>query len=219
MPGFPVLHCLPKFAQTHVHWVSDAIQPFSSSVDLFSCPQPFPASGSFPISQLFASGDQSIRASASVLSMNLQCWFPLGLIGLISLLAKGHARVFSSTTVQKHEFFGVQPSLWSNSHIHPYIHDYWTWLFSPCPMIVRGLCVLAAPHEPCEGRVRVSQLCAQHHAWANMGPRRVEERLSPLRSASAKTMGFLFLRNCSEWNLPLFFFYLNVRYFIDVLMW
>ena len=91
MPDFPVLHHLPEFAQTRVHWVSDAI---SSSVTPFSCPQSFPASESFPISWLFASGGQSIGASASVLPMNIQNWLPLGLTGLI-LLSKGHVWVVS----------------------------------------------------------------------------------------------------------------------------
>ena len=95
----------------------------SSSADPFSsCLQSSPASGSFLISQFFASGGQSIGVSASVLPMNIQDWFPLGLTGWISLLSKGLSRVFSSTTVQKHQFFGIQLSLWSNSHI---LHDYW----------------------------------------------------------------------------------------------
>ena len=96
----------------------------SSSVVLFSsCPQSFPASGSFPMSRLFASGGQSIgaSASASVLPMNIQDWFPLGWTGLIALLSKGLSRLFSSTTIWKHQFFSAQPSLWSNSCIH-------TWL-------------------------------------------------------------------------------------------
>ena len=95
----------------------------SSSVVPFSHLQSFPASGSFLTSQVFASGGQSIRASvsASVLQMNIQGWFPLGLNGLISLQSKRLSGVFSSTTVQKHQFFGTQSSLWSNSHIH-------TWL-------------------------------------------------------------------------------------------
>ena len=71
----------------------------------------------FPMSQLFASGGQSIGASASVLPMNIQGLFPLGWAGLISLLSKGLSRVFSSTTVQKHQSFGTQPSSWFNSHI------------------------------------------------------------------------------------------------------
>ena len=88
-PGFPVLHHLLEFAQTHVQWISDAIQP-SSVVPFSSCLQSFPASGSFQMSQLFTSSGQSIgpSASASVLPMNIQGWFPLGLTGLISLLSK-----------------------------------------------------------------------------------------------------------------------------------
>ena len=85
-----------------------------------SGPQSFPASGSFPVSQLFASGGQSIGASASVLPMNIQGWFTLRLTGLISLLCKGLSRVSSSTTIQKHQFFGTQPSLWSQLS-HPYM--------------------------------------------------------------------------------------------------
>ena len=91
--------------------ISSSVAPFSS------CLQYFPASESFSMSWLFASGDQTIRASASVLPMHIQGWFPLGLIDLISLQSKGLSRVFSSTTVQKHQFFSTQPSLWSNSHI------------------------------------------------------------------------------------------------------
>ena len=85
-----------------------------------SCLQSFPASGSFPVSQFFASGGQSIGAStsASVLSMNIQDWFPLGWTGWISLQSKGLSRVFSNTIVQKHQFFSTQLSLQFNSHIH-----------------------------------------------------------------------------------------------------
>ena len=98
--------------------ISSSVAPFSS------CPQSFPGSRSFPINGLFASGGQSIRASASasVLPMNIQGWFPLGLIGLISLLSKGLSRVFSSTTDQKHQFFSAQPYIWSTLTS---IHDYW----------------------------------------------------------------------------------------------
>ena len=105
-----------------LHWwyhptISPSVVCFSSHL------QSFPASGSFPMSQFFASGDQSIgvSASASVLPMNIQDWFPLGLTGWISLQSKGLSRVFSNNTVQKHQFFSTQHSLWSNSHIH-------TWL-------------------------------------------------------------------------------------------
>ena len=96
---------------------SSSITPFSSSL------QSFPASGSFPVSWFFASGGQSIGAStsASVIPVNIWDWFPLGWTGWISLLSKGLSRVFSNTTVQKHQFFSVQLSFWSNSHIH-------TWL-------------------------------------------------------------------------------------------
>ena len=84
--------------------ISSSVVPFSS------CPQSFPASGSFPMSQLAASGGQSagVSASTSVLPMNMQDWFLLGLTGLISLQSKGLSRVFSNTTVQKHQFFGAQ---------------------------------------------------------------------------------------------------------------
>ena len=92
----------------------------SFSVIPFSCLQSFPASGSFPMNQFFASGVQSIGAlaSASVLPMNIQDWFLLGLTGLISFLSKRLSRVLSNTTVQNHQFFGAQPYLWSNSHIY-----------------------------------------------------------------------------------------------------
>ena len=93
----------------------------SSSVVLFSCLQSFPVSGSLQMSQLFASGGQSTGVSTSILPMNIQDSFNLEWTGWISLLSKGLSRVFSNTTVQKHQFFGTQLSLWSNSHIH-------TWL-------------------------------------------------------------------------------------------
>ena len=94
--------------------ISSSVVPFSS------CPQSFTASGSFQMSQLFAWGGQSIgvSASASVLPMHTQDWSLLGWTGWISLQSKGLSRVFSNTTVQKHQFFGTQPSSQSNSHIH-----------------------------------------------------------------------------------------------------
>ena len=97
--------------------ISSSVVPFSSH------PQSFPASGFFPVSQFFASGGQSIgvSASASVLPMDTQDWSPLGWTGWISLQSKGLSRVFSNTTVQKHQFFGTQLFLFSNSHIY-------TWL-------------------------------------------------------------------------------------------
>ena len=97
-------------------WCHPAI---SSSVVPFSPLQSFPSSGSFQISQFYISDGQSIEvsASASVLPVSIQEWFSLGLIGLISLLSKGLSGVFSNTTIQKHQFFCAQPSLWSNSHM------------------------------------------------------------------------------------------------------
>ena len=103
------------------HWCHpttlSSVAPFSSWL------QSFPASESFQMSQFFTSGGQSIgtSASATVLPINIQDWFPLGLTSLISLQSKGLSRVFCNTTVQKHQFFSTQPSLWSTSHIH-------TWL-------------------------------------------------------------------------------------------
>ena len=90
----------------------------SSVISFSSCLQSSPASGSFPTSWLFTSGGQSILASAPDLPMNIQDWFPLGLTGLISLQSEGLSRVFSNTTVQKHQFFSTKTFLWSNSHIH-----------------------------------------------------------------------------------------------------
>ena len=110
--------------------ISFSVVPFSS------CLQSFPAPRSFPVSQFFASSGQSIAASASasasILPMNIQRWFSLGWTGLISLQSKGFLRVFSSTTVQKHQFFSARPSLWSNSHIH-------TWLLEKPQLWLYGL--------------------------------------------------------------------------------
>ena len=112
-PGLPVHHQLPEFIQTHVHWVGDAIQP--------SHPLSSPSPLAFNLSQhqglfkcqFFASGGQSIgvSASTSVLPMNIQSRFPLGLTGWISLQSKGLSKVFSNTTDQKHQFFSTQLSL------------------------------------------------------------------------------------------------------------
>ena len=120
-PGLPVHHQLLEFTRTHVHRVGDNHPTISSSVVPFSsCPQSLPASGSFQMSQPFASGGQSIGVSAlaSVLPMNTQDSSPLGWTGWISLQSMGISRVFSNTTVQKHQFFGTQLSSQSNSHIY-----------------------------------------------------------------------------------------------------
>ena len=126
MPGLSVHHQLLEFTQTHVHWVSDAIQashPQSSPSPVFNLSQ---HKGSFPGSQFFTSGAQSIgvSASASVLPMNIQGWFLLGLTGLISLLSKGLSRVFSGPTVWKHQFFRFRegPPKWAQSSAEVYCY-------------------------------------------------------------------------------------------------
>ena len=111
----PAVHPNPCLLSRWCHpTISSSVVPFSS------CPQSFPASGSFQMNQLFASGGQSIGVSASksVLPMNTQDWSPLGWTGWISLQSKGLSRVISNTTVQDHQFFGTQLSSQSNSHIH-----------------------------------------------------------------------------------------------------
>ena len=120
-PGFPIHHRLPELTQTDVHHVGDAIQPShplsSPSPPAFNLSQ---SQGFFQMSWFFTSGGQSIGvlASASVLPMNIQDLFPLGWTGWISLQSKGLLRVFSNTTVWKHQFFGAQLSLYCKSHIH-----------------------------------------------------------------------------------------------------
>ena len=117
-------------------WCHPAIS--SSVIPFFSCPQSLPASESFPMSQLFARGGQSIGVSAlaSVLPMNTQDWSPLGWTGWISLQSKGLSRVFSSTTVHKHQFVGAQLSLWSSSHIC-------TWLLVKTSLVAQTVKSLA----------------------------------------------------------------------------
>ena len=111
-PGIPVHHQLPESTETHVHWVGDVIQPFHPVIPFFF-PQSLPALESFQMSQRFSSGGQStgVSASTSVLPMNTQDWSPLGWTGWTSLKSKGLSRVFSNTTVQKHQFFCAQLSL------------------------------------------------------------------------------------------------------------
>ena len=117
-PGFPVLHYLSEFAQVHVHWVGDAIQP---SHPLLPPPPALNLSQHQDLFQWVCSSTRVQRIGASalapVLPMNIQGWFPLGLTGLNSLLSKRLSRIFSSTTLQKHQFFGAHSSLWSNSHL------------------------------------------------------------------------------------------------------
>ena len=124
-PGFPVHHHLLELAQTHVHWVGDPSNHLTLCRPLLLLPSVFLSNRIFLTSRLFASGGQSIgaSASASVLPMNIQDWFPLGWTGWISLQSKGLSRVFSNATVQKHQFFGTQSSLWFNSHIHTWLQE------------------------------------------------------------------------------------------------
>ena len=119
-PGLTVHHQLPEFTQTHVHQVRDAIQPSHLCHPLLLLPQSLPASESFPMSQLFAWGGQStgVSALASFLPKKSQDWSPLEWTCWISLQSKGLSRVFSNTTLQKHQFFSTQLSSQSNSHIH-----------------------------------------------------------------------------------------------------
>ena len=128
MPGFPVLHCLLESAQTHLHWVSDAIQPSHSLSP--SSPLALNLSqhrGLFQMSQLFVSGGQStgVSASTSGLPMNIQDWSPLKWTGWISLQSnkEGLSRLFSNTTVQKHQFLGILSFPYSSTLTS--IHDYW----------------------------------------------------------------------------------------------
>ena len=127
VPDFLVLPYLPEFAQTHVHWLSDGWM-FSSNHFILCRPLPLLPS-IFPNINVFSNElvlhirrpKYWIFGFNIILPVNIQSWFPLGVTGLISLLSKGLSCVFSSTTVQKHQFFSAQPSLWSNS-------DIYTWL-------------------------------------------------------------------------------------------
>ena len=123
MPDFPDLHYLPEFAQTHVHWVSDATQSSHSLSP--SSPLALCLSQHQGLFQWVGSSHQVVKVLElqPVLPMNIHDWFPVELTGLISLLSKGLSRVFSSTTIQKHQFFSIQPSLWFNSHIHIWLPE------------------------------------------------------------------------------------------------
>ena len=143
IPGLPIHHQLLEFTQTHVHCISDAIQlshpPSSPSPPAFNLSK----SGSFQMSQLFSSGGQSIgvSASTSVLPMNIQDWFPLGWTGWISLQSKGLSRVFSSTTVQKH-----QTGDWFDSWIGKIC---WRRDRLPTPVFLGFLCGSAGKESAC----------------------------------------------------------------------
>ena len=142
MPGFPAHHHLQEFTQIHVHWVGDAIQP-SHPVIFFSCLQSFPASGSFPMSQFFASGGQSIEASslALVLPVNTHGLFSLGLTGLNSLQSRRLSKSLLQHHSSKHQFFSSQYSLWSNSHIHTWLLEKpWTFVSKVMSLLFNMLC-------------------------------------------------------------------------------
>ena len=130
IPGVYSNSCIRSWCHTTI---SSYAVPFSS------CLQSFPASGSFHMSQFFASGGQNrISASASVLPMNIQGWFPLGWASLISFQSKGFSRVFSNTTVRKHQFFSAQLFLWSSSHIRTWPlenHVLWCLAAQSCPAL------------------------------------------------------------------------------------
>ena len=111
--SFTIFQSLLKFMSIESVMPSNHL---SSAIPLSSCLQSFPASGSFLMSWLFASGGQN-SSLITILLINIQDWFPLGWTGLISLQSKGLSRVFSNTTAQKHHFFSIQPSLWFNSHM------------------------------------------------------------------------------------------------------
>ena len=164
-PGFPVLHHFLEFAQSYVHCVDDAIQPSHPIVPFSSYLQSFPTSGSFPVSQFFASGGQSIGASgsASVLPMNIQGWFPLELTGWISLLSKGLLRVFSSSRV-----FELSPQFKSiNSSLLRFLYGptltfmpifYYLFLWS-CYIVPQRQCWEKSPHCRKSMQVWPSRLC------------------------------------------------------------
>ena len=112
-PGFSVLQHLLELAQTHIHWISDAIQPSHSVVPFFSRLQSFPASGFFFFQWVVSSHQVAKELELQFQHQSFQwtLWFPLGLTGLISLQSKRLSKVFSNTTIRKHQFFGTQPSL------------------------------------------------------------------------------------------------------------
>ena len=138
--GFPILHCLPEFAQADVHWIGDAIQPSHSLSPLLLLPSVFPSISVFsnesslhiwwPKCWCFSS---SISPSSGIciLQWSMQDWFHLRLTGCISLLSKGLSRVFSNPTVQKHSFLSTQP-LWANSHVCTWLLEkLYLWVYKP----------------------------------------------------------------------------------------
>ena len=155
-PGLPVI---TNFQNLLRLMSIELVMPFNHFIlccPFSSCPQSFLASGSFSMNQYFASSDQSIgaSASASVLPMNIQDWFPWGLTGWISLQSKGLSRVLSNTTVQKYQFFSAQLSLWPNSHIHTWLLEKtialtrWTFVVKVMSLLFNMLSRLVIPFLP-----------------------------------------------------------------------
>ena len=150
----------------------------SSSVVPFSfCLQSFPASRSFPMSQFFISSSQIIGASvpSSILPMNIQGWFSLGLTGWISLRSKGLPRIFSNTTVQKHQFFGAQSSLWSNSHIDTWLLGknialtIWTFVSKVMSLLFNLLSRFVIASLPRSKRLLISRLLSNFTIHSDFG--------------------------------------------------
>ena len=147
---------LPRAASDHCCCCHPTISPF---VALFSsCPQSSPASRSFPVSRLFTSGSQSIRASASVLPMNIQGWFPLRLTDLISLKSKGPSRVSPSTTVGKHQFFGVPGK--TDLTIQTFVGE----VMSSAPLPTHSPCVLSNV----EAHLLLPDICLSDYSFAQL---------------------------------------------------
>ena len=147
MPGLPVLHYLLEFAQTHVHWITDAIQPSHPLLPLLLLLSIFPSIRVFSseLARCIWWPKCWSFTLASVLPVNIQGWFPLELTGLISLLSKGLSTVFSSTTTQKHQFFGSQFSLIQLSHPYMTIRKtialtLWTFAGKVMSLLFNTLC-------------------------------------------------------------------------------
>ena len=176
-PGLPVHHQLPEFIQTHIHrsgvhsdshpssqWCHPAIS--SSVVPFSSCPQSLPASKSFPMSQLLKWGGQStgVSALASFLPKKSQGWSPSEWTSWISLQSKGLSRVFSNTTIQKHQFFSAQPSSQSKSHIHTWLLEKiialtrWTLVGKVMSLLLNMLSRLVITFLPRSKRLLISWL-------------------------------------------------------------
>ena len=127
--SFTISWSLPRFTSIELVMLSNHL---ILCHPLLLLPSVFPSIRFVPMSQLITSGGHNIEASALILTMNIQCWFPLGLIGLISLQPRKFSGVFSSTTIRKHQFFSAQPSLWSNSYIHIWLLEKSElWLYGP----------------------------------------------------------------------------------------